>query len=1183
MGVKLDQLKKKLKDSLADASNPITNFSKGLYSSVSETMKPLSQGLVSLDPYSRNMRAQADAQLLKARQITTAGIAKNPTPGLIRLATQQNTKPTAQGQYAQTLPTNRQVIGSGVKTAGLALSGGLGAGGLATTAAFTAPFAAVEAKKTGQPFTRVLGKQFGDVLPYAGIASKLSSPIISKLAPTSVIGSRIGQGGLNALESIGLDVATGNKVSAGNTALSFLTGVAGKPFQGNTNAKGFTLGKTGIEELAAIEDRFLNPQKFATDKDKLRIMKSMGLSKLDDNEYHKMIKEYAATEIDRLAAKYLPNEVLNTVSGYPKKVIKALVDLSSQNKLGNFKVGLAGDNQVKGGELPSSPKGNYKEKVAVPDLSSNAQLKMQSNSEISTPTKANQAVSLEPSIEKGQLNINRLNVKGAGKKVLQAQEAQVQPTVIGNKEVVAMARTAKGTSAMTDEQMKRLMAQQLKNRQAVVDLTRQYNEAKKSGASDIELGRIMLDMANQSRTARQGGTFAGRLLQAQNIVADQSASPMQKILALLDNAGVGEEKYLKDAVKVNWDNPAEVVSFYRKYVPPKFGEVLDEIRYSNMLSSPLTHITNVVSNAVQTGIVTPIEKTITGVLDMGKSLLTGSERKYYATAGIDYAGGYVRALPEAIKKAWGVLSGDVVSVRPDYENIPTGSTGIMKAYTLPLRALESMDQFFKTLVEGGVTNELQKGPQKLSGIKVADMAKKEADYRLFRQAFDPNGELGQGGVLKMFDKWNSAIANVRRLPGGKWILPFLQTPTNILKQGVEYSPLGFSTAIGAKNPTEQISKALIGTGVFMGAYQLAQGGLTSWEAPTSEKERELYYAAGMQPYSVKMGDKWVSFSKLGPLSYPLAMAAALASAEKNNPDKSKIENVGKSVSGMLGFFGDQSYVRSIGDLVDAIQGGVSIGASALQAEGANLAGQMIPYKSFLTWLGRMIDPTYRKASTFGERLSKDLPIIGSKLEPYTDINGNPSLRDFPILNSVSPYKVTQEKQPAAGLLEEYQTKKIEKAVGKRADEEFLAGDKEKQVSGNVYRYIDDNGAVKQIDLSFPMPEYKPTGNKTIDKELLSDYKGAITKQKNEIMKALEVGAITEEEAVKYLDKLNSSSEKGKKVSLGKSVKMQGIKISAPAKMPTVKFSKSSTSKLKLASTQRKTPKLKLKQLKKVKI
>ena len=724
-----------------------------------------------------------------------------------------------------------------------------------------------------------------------------------------------------------------------------------------------------------------------------------------------------------------------------------------------------GGEGIQGGT--SSRKGNYKAQLDqdVAQISTPL-LEKQLKGEISTPTKANQAVSSTNIIpEKGKLNLERLQVKGQAKKQMKTIESKVKPTIIGNKDVIQAAKTVKGGGQLTDESMKVLLAKQLKNRQQVVDLSVRYNEAIKNGATEKELASIMVDMVNQSRVARQGGTFAGRLLQAQNIIADESATPMQKILALLDNAGIKEDKYLKDAVKVDWNNPTQVVQFYRKFVPPKFGEVLDEIRYSNMLSSPLTHIINTTSNFLQTAVVAPVEKTLSGVQDWGKSVLTGSERKYYARSGIDYAGGYVKSLPKAFKKAWNVLSGSETLVKPDFERIPLGSKGLLKAYSIPLRALEAMDQFFKTLVEGGVTSELKHGPQKLLLSQIADKATKEANYRLFRQAFDPNGELGQGPVLRMFDKWNSAIANVRRLPGGKWVMPFLQTPTNILKQGIEYSPLGVSTIPGAKAPIEQLSRAIIGTGVFLGAYQLAQNGLTSWESPSSETERELYYAAGMQPYSVKIGDKWVSFSKLGPLSYPIAMAAALADAEKKNPDKDMVANLTSGVSGILGFFGDQSYVRSIGDLVDVIQGGVNVGPTALSAEGANLAGQLIPYKSFLTWLGRITDPTYRKASGFVDRLKKDIPIIGEKLEPYTDIYGKPSVRDYPGLNAVSPYKVTQEKPQEKQMLDKYQVGKVNRAVEKRADDAFQAGDKKAQVTGGIFRYIDDTGALKKIDTS----------------------------------------------------------------------------------------------------------------------
>jgi len=97
---------------------------------------------------------------------------------------------------------------------------------------------------------------------------------------------------------------------------------------------------------------------------------------------------------------------------------------------------------------------------------------------------------------------------------------------------------------------------------------------------------------------------------------------------------------------------------------------------------------------------------------------------------------------------------------------------------------------------------------------------------------------------------------------------------NILKQGIEYSPLGITTLPGAANKTEQLAKSMVGSSVLLGASWLAMNGRTTWATPTSPKEKEAFYASGRQPYSIKIGDNWVSYSKLGPLAYPIAMASS---------------------------------------------------------------------------------------------------------------------------------------------------------------------------------------------------------------------------------------------------------------------------------------------------------------------
>ena len=132
-----------------------------------------------------------------------------------------------------------------------------------------------------------------------------------------------------------------------------------------------------------------------------------------------------------------------------------------------------------------------------------------------------------------------------------------------------------------------------------------------------------------------------------------------------------------------------------------------------------------------------------------------------------------------------------------------------------------------------------------------------------------------------------------------------------------------ATIPGAKDKTEQAAKVAVGSLVFAGASWLAANNLTTWAAPTSEKEKNEFYAAGLQPYSVRIGDTWVSYSKIGPLAYPLAMAAALHYFTKESPNAlsdSEMDKVVDALTGLMRFFSDQSYMQGLGDLVSFARG-----------------------------------------------------------------------------------------------------------------------------------------------------------------------------------------------------------------------------------------------------------------------
>ena len=99
----------------------------------------------------------------------------------------------------------------------------------------------------------------------------------------------------------------------------------------------------------------------------------------------------------------------------------------------------------------------------------------------------------------------------------------------------------------------------------------------------------------------------------------------------------------------------------------------------------------------------------------------------------------------------------------------------------------------------------------------------------------------------------------------RFVIPFINTPANIAKIGFEYSPAGFAKLAksGLRTPeaSEVIAKATIGTLAMAGFASLAANGKLTGAAPTDPAKRDAYYRGGKQPFSVKIGDRWVQYNQ----------------------------------------------------------------------------------------------------------------------------------------------------------------------------------------------------------------------------------------------------------------------------------------------------------------------------------
>lgn len=641
------------------------------------------------------------------------------------------------------------------------------------------------------------------------------------------------------------------------------------------------------------------------------------------------------------------------------------------------------------------------------------------------------------------VNVDRMKITDKAKQSIQEATDIMKPEIerlsgkrLSHQEVLEKSQKAAILNeAPTREDTLKLEAALLRTRQHLATLAEQ--------------GKMTPEFLDTLRVVADTGTDVARQLEARKIDAvPESARLMSEIGKELMDLGHSSEVIAKAAEKVDFNDAKQVTSFYRQFVKPTLKEQLNEFAYINILSSPMTHIVNTTSNLLQLSGLNPATKLATGAVDLIGQNLKGAERGHYISEVPAFYKGAINSSGQAFSEAFKVMQGKSNLERPDITRIPTKAPWIDYA-TLGLgkyvtRSLEASDVLFRTMLERGEVEALtERSRLKGKELSVKEMAKIEreakqkAAYYVFRQKPDTTGSVtGQGPVLQAMDKMTNAIYGLRKVPGAEWFIRFVQTPANIAKQGVEYSPLGLATIPGARDKYEQAGKTIVGSMAFaLGSYYAMQGKMT-WAAPSGKKDKEEFYAAGMQPYSVKIGNRWYSWSKLGPTAYPLAMATALHYHQKESPkalSDSDMEKAFSALTGVAKFFGDQSYVQSLGDLSRTLEGDETQIARFV----TSAPTQLIPLSSFQAWVNRLIDPFYRKpepglsAQALADRLKEKVMFLSKGIPKRLDLYGEPAKRKDRVLNAVNPftsrksdkfsediYKMNQEVKQQKNLVEE---------------------------------------------------------------------------------------------------------------------------------------------------------------------
>lgn len=330
--------------------------------------------------------------------------------------------------------------------------------------------------------------------------------------------------------------------------------------------------------------------------------------------------------------------------------------------------------------------------------------------------------------------------------------------------------------------------------------------------------------------------------------------------------------------------------------------------------------------------------------------------------------------------------------------------------------LESIkEKEVKISLEEGLVDD--KGLPKIRPLNMDEKLTSLILHRTRRLAEDVTFQSAPGDLTKVFMRGREKTGVM-----GLVMIPFIQTPANIIKRGIEFIP-GFGAYTAHKwsglPPLEIWAKQVEGMALVFVIMGLMESGAMTGPPPDEPAERDAFFRAGKLPFAFRQGDNYVQYRRMEPFAIPVGMIAGLYEEMKrikknnDNPARKPKDNFDTFVA----------MVRVASDLmVDStfMQGFLGyLGTDRdLTRSAARTFSSFVPYSSLIRFSKNEFEAfrtdqvKIRENDTFfsmfGQSLPKDL-FRESASDPRVNIFGEEMVRDTNWLKEWLPIRIQPER------------------------------------------------------------------------------------------------------------------------------------------------------------------------------
>lgn len=465
-----------------------------------------------------------------------------------------------------------------------------------------------------------------------------------------------------------------------------------------------------------------------------------------------------------------------------------------------------------------------------------------------------------------------------------------------------------------------------------------------------------------------------------------------------------------------WD---EAMQELANQVPATLADKINAWRYLAMLSNPKTHIRNTTGGGVMMG-VSAVKRGIQTQLE--NRLLTAGEERYaelnrnvpqeyfdFAEWSFENDGKHrVKAGGGRYNDAIGLIEQNKRIFKNDkLETARKANTELLEKEDMVFKKKTYIDTLARYMYSNGLSPDaLQSTSSNASYEKGVEYATKEAFKATFQEA---------SKVANLLSQMENSSPVAKVVMGA--LVPFKKTPINILKRGVEYSPIGLLNGLykmshdvetGKMTKAEAIdaiSAGLTGTGIMVLGYFMASLGMITAGSGEDDERKQWYdQQMGSQNYALKLpGGGSATIDWLAPSVMPLMAGAELykqlTSENPANANSSAVTSALESVAKVANPVLEMSMLQGVTGALQSYNSGTSGVLSDLIASTAtSYGGQFIPAP--VGALARTVDDTVRSSyapkdsmlTKTGEKFVRQqmnkLPFASMANNPSLDVWGN---------------------------------------------------------------------------------------------------------------------------------------------------------------------------------------------------